>query len=126
MGRKTFDSLGKPLPDRRNVVITRDSDWKHEGCVVFHNVLEAIRDCQKQSATYGDEIMIVGGAEIYTQTLFLAQRLYLTLIDEDVSGDAYYPDWEQDFELKEKVDRDDGKHKYSFCLFERKSPPRSL
>lgn len=120
MGRKTFDSLGKPLPERRNVVVTRDTTWTHPGCVVFHNVLEAIRDCQKQSATYGDEIMIVGGAEIYKQTLFLAQRLYLTLIDEEVEGDAVYPEWESEFDLVEKVDRHEGGYKYSFCLFERK------
>ncbi len=119
MGRKTYDSLGKPLPDRRNVVVTRDTTWSRPGVTVFHNVLEAIRDCQKHSEEYGEEIMIVGGAEIYTQTLFLAQRLYLTLIDEEVPGDAFYPDWQEEFELKEKVDRDDGKHKYSFCLFER-------
>lgn len=124
MGRKTFDSIGKALPDRRNVVVTRDTSWQRPDCVVFHNVLEAIRDCQKQSATYGEEIMIVGGAEIYAQTLFLAQRLYLTLIDSEVPGDAFYPDWEQDFVLKEKVDRDDGKTKYSFCLFERKETPK--
>jgi dihydrofolate reductase len=120
MGRKTFDSLGKPLPNRRNVVITRDPNWSHPGVVVFNNVLEAIRDCQKQKDQYGDEIMIVGGAEIYNQTLFLAQRLYLTLIDDEVVGDAFYPEWEEEFELTEKVDRNEGGHKYSFCLFERK------
>lgn len=120
MGRKTFDSLGKPLPDRRNVVVTRDKNWQHPGCVVFHNVLEAIRDCQKHSSTFGDEIMIVGGAEIYTQTLFLAQRLYITLIDDEIPGDAFYPDWQEEFELKEKVDREENGYKYSFCLFERK------
>lgn len=119
MGRKTFDSLGKPLPERRNIVVTRDKEWARPGVTVFHNVLEAIRDCQKQNHDFGDEIMIVGGAEIYKQTLFLAQRLYLTLIDIEVEGDAHYPEWEDEFELKEKVDRTDGKIKYSFCLFER-------
>ncbi len=128
MGRKTFDSLGKPLPERRNIVVTRDKEWARPGVVVFHNVLEAIRDCQKKHENFDDEIMIVGGAEIYTQTLFLAQRLYLTMIDMDVEGDAFYPDWTDEFELKEKVDRVDSKAvdgrgeklKYSFCLFERK------
>ncbi len=120
MGRKTFDSIGKPLADRRNIVVTRDKEWSRPGVEVFHNVLEAIRDCQKQSPSFGDEIMIVGGAEIYSQTLFLAQRLYLTLIDMEVEGDAFYPDWEEEFELKEKVERTDGEIKYSFCLFERK------
>lgn len=120
MGRKTFDTLGKPLPNRRNVIVTRDKNWSHPGCDVFNNILAAIKHCQTLNEEFGEEIMIVGGAEIYTQTLFLANRLYLTMIDEEVPGDAFYPEWENDFELSEKVDREENGHKFSFCLFERR------
>jgi dihydrofolate reductase len=119
MGRKTYESLGKPLPNRHNVVITRNQGFKAPGCHVFTRIDEAIRHCEGLKDQYGDEIMIVGGAEIYKQTLPLADRLYLTLIEKEVSGDAYYPEWKKDFKLVEKRDSAQGDLKYSFCIFEK-------
>jgi dihydrofolate reductase len=86
MGRKTFDSIGKPLPGRTTVVVTRNRELKIEGCIVTHTLDEAIAACA------GDgEIFIVGGAELYTLALPLADTIYLTEIQQDVIGDAHFP-----------------------------------
>ena len=82
MGRKTFESIGKPLPGRTNFVLTRDAKWQAEGVVVIHSLDEALT---------GDELSGIGGAEIYRLLLPLADRIYLTRIDTDVSGDTVFP-----------------------------------
>ncbi|MDD4913244.1 MAG: dihydrofolate reductase [Sideroxydans sp.] len=86
MGRKTFDSIGKPLPGRTTVVVTRDKDLKIDGCIVTHSLQEAIAACAGDTETF-----IVGGADIYTQSLQLADTLYITEIQQDVEGDAHFP-----------------------------------
>ena len=91
MGRKTFDSIGKPLPGRTTVVVTRDRNLKIEGCVMAHSLDEAIAACA------GDEkIFVVGGTELYQQVLPLAETLYITEIRQDVEGDAYFPEFNRD------------------------------
>lgn len=86
MGRKTYDSIGKPLPGRTTVVVTRNPGLKIEGCIVAHSLEQAISACA------GDgEIFIVGGAELYTQALPLADTIYLTEIQQEVMGDAHFP-----------------------------------
>ena len=95
MGRKTFDSIGKPLPGRTTVVVTRNRDLEIEGCLVAHSLEEAIAACAGD-----DEIFIVGGAELYAQALPLTSTLYLTEIRMDVAGDAHFPkfdlsEWEE-------------------------------
>jgi len=90
MGRKTFDSIGKPLPGRTTVVVTRDKALKIEGCIVTHSLPEAIAACASD-----DEVFIVGGADIYTQSLALADMLYITEIQQDVAGDAHFPTFEK-------------------------------
>ena len=86
MWRKTFDSIGKPLPGRTTVVVTRNTHLKIEGCIVVHSLDEAIAACAGDN-----EIFVVGGAELYTQALPLANRLYLTEIQQDIEGDAHFP-----------------------------------
>ncbi len=86
MGRKTYDSIGKPLPGRTTVVVTRDRNLKIEGCVIAHSLEEAITACGGD-----DRIFIVGGADIYGQSLGLADMLYITEIQQNVEGDAYFP-----------------------------------
>ena len=86
MGRKTFDSIGKPLPGRTTVVVSRNTQLKIEGCIVAHSLTEAIAACAGD-----DEIFVVGGAELYTQALPLANKLYLTEIQQNVEGDAHFP-----------------------------------
>jgi len=99
MGRKTFDSIiamvGKPLPGRTSVVVTRDMDWKHEGAVVAHSIEEGI-EAAKQ-APGGKEVFIFGGAQIYAEALPLADKLYLTLIDDSKEGDSFFPPYEDEF-----------------------------
>ncbi len=86
MGRKTYDSIGKPLPGRTTVIVTRNPALKVEGCLVARSLQEAIAACRGD-----DEIFVVGGAELYAQALPFADTLYLTEIRQDVAGDAHFP-----------------------------------
>lgn len=93
MGRKTFDSLRKPLPGRTNIVITRDDDWHHEGVKVVHSLDEALALAEDIALINGnDEVMVIGGAQIYKQALDKADRLYLTKVYQSFEGDAFFPD----------------------------------
>jgi len=89
MGRKTFDSIGKPLPGRTTVVVTRDKNLHIEGCLMAHSIQDAIKAC-----AHDVEIFIVGGADIYAQSLTLADTLYITEIQQDVEGDAHFPQFD--------------------------------
>jgi dihydrofolate reductase len=90
MGRKTFDSIGKPLPGRTTVVVTRNNDLKVEGCAVAHSLQKAI------DLSAGDaEIFVVGGAELYRQAIPLVDTLYITEIQQDVEGDAHFPNFDK-------------------------------
>jgi dihydrofolate reductase len=121
MGRKSFDSLGihKPLPKRLNVVVTRDKNFQHEGAVVFHDVPSAIAFCETQIGEWPEEIFICGGAEIYTQTLPIVDRLYLTHIDAEVKGDAFYPSWDKTKFKLVSSDPREGNPSYKFNVYER-------
>lgn len=90
MGRKTFESIGRPLPGRTTIVVSRDRSLKIAGCIVAHSLPEAIAACEADP-----EIFIVGGAEIYAQALVSADRLYVTEIQQAVAGDAWFPDFEK-------------------------------
>jgi dihydrofolate reductase len=87
MGRKTFESIGKPLPGRTTVVVTRNRELKIEGCIIAHTLADAIAACGVD-----EKIFIVGGAELYAQALPLVDILYITEIQQDVSGDAHFPE----------------------------------
>lgn len=89
MGRKTFDSIGKPLPGRTTVVVTRDKELQIEGCLIAHSLQDAIKLCAGDA-----EAFIVGGADIYSQSLQLADTLYITEIQQDVEGDAHFPEFD--------------------------------
>ena len=87
MGRKTWDSIGRPLPGRQNIVITRQADFVAEGCIVVASTEEAI------TATAGaDEIMVIGGSQVYSLFLPAAGRLYLTRVHAEIEGDAFFPE----------------------------------
>jgi len=101
MGRKTFESIGRALPGRLNIVITRDEHYFHksrrEGIRVCHSLDEALQLADHQALIDGaDEIMVMGGGEIYRQALAVADRLHLTEVDVEVEGDAFFPDFERD------------------------------
>jgi dihydrofolate reductase len=86
MGRKTFESIGRPLPGRINMILTRDKSYQADGCVVVHTIEEIF-------AEIGDEqeVMIIGGGQLFEQLLSRANRLYLTRIDAEFEGDSYFP-----------------------------------
>ena len=91
MGRKTFESFGaRPLPERTNIIVTRDHAYQAEGAVVVHSIDEAL-----QAAGTVEEIMIIGGASFYEQMLPQAQRMYLTRVHTDVEGDAWFPEFDE-------------------------------
>ncbi len=89
MGRKTFDSIGKPLPGRTTVVVTRNEALTIDGCTIAHSLNGAIAACAGD-----EEIFIVGGAELYAQALPIVDTLYVTEIKQDVEGDAHFPEFD--------------------------------
>ena len=93
MGRKTFKSIGRPLPKRTNIVITRDPALKFEGCIRCGSLDEAIERASHPEVPGHEEICVIGGGEIYRQCMARVDRIYLTLIDHDVQGDAYFPEF---------------------------------
>ncbi|SFF37922.1 dihydrofolate reductase [Fontimonas thermophila] len=119
MGRKTWDSLGRPLPERENWVLTRDPRFAAPGCRVFHT-LEAALEAHRHG-----ELMVIGGAELYRQTLPQTERIYLTEVDAELPGDTYFPELKpsQWREVWAEPHPADAHHPYAYCfkLLERKS-----
>ena len=118
MGRKTFDSIGKPLAGRRNIVVTRQEDFKAERCTVVNNLQQAVDLCKKE-----DEVFIIGGAEIFRQSLNAAEKIYITRIDATFEGDRFFPDlnlseWKLVKYVKFHAD-EKNKYDYSFAEYER-------
>nr|AIA11216.1 Dihydrofolate reductase [uncultured bacterium]AIA11625.1 Dihydrofolate reductase [uncultured bacterium] len=96
MGRKTYLSIGQPLPGRTLIVVTRDASFRADGVEVAHSLDDAIDRAEKAArAANAGEIMIAGGAEIYAQTLGDADRLYLTTVHDKPEGDAAFPEWDK-------------------------------
>lgn len=96
MGRKTFDSIGRPLPGRANIVVTHNPHWHQDGVVTAASVVQAIISA-KQKALEGNvaEIVIIGGAQIYREALDLVQKMYITRVDTHIDGDAYFPEFDE-------------------------------
>lgn len=93
MGRKTFESIGRPLPERKNIVITRDAAWSAEGVEVVNSVDDAITIASQHAlAESVSEVMLIGGAMIYEQVLPLVSKLYITEVKSIIEGDAYFPE----------------------------------
>ena len=91
MGRKTFESIGKPLPGRQNIVLTRDANWHADGVTVVPNLAEAIAAAGLDPRARADGIMVIGGAQIYAEALPSATRIELTEIDAEPEGDTFLP-----------------------------------
>jgi len=119
MGRKTFESLPSPLPNRRNIVVTRNKDYSPEGIEVFSSIEDAIDACREDLQPF-----IIGGGEIYSQTINLVDKIELTRVYKDYQGDAFFPDIPLDnFELANELVNyldDDSSTKYSFLTYIRK------
>ena len=116
MGRKTFESIGKPLPGRANIVITRQKGFQACGATVAHSLEEALQICEGR-----DEVFVIGGAEIYKEALPLANRIYLTRIEQDFEGDTTL--FEIDPKLWKETTREESLNDpllHIFFMFERK------
>lgn len=116
MGRKTYESIGRPLPDRRNIVLTTQQGYAAPGCEVVH----AVEELELHA---GDEQFVIGGAEIFKALMPIADRLYVTHIDAEFEGDAFYPvidpaEWQAVSKTEGVVD-EKNKHPHAFVVYER-------
>lgn len=120
MGRKTFESIGKPLPNRRNIVITRNVNYKKEGVELVYSLNEALDLFPDQN----EEIFIIGGAELYRQTMPVADKLYITHVDaEDKDADAFFPEiipivWNEVSHIEHEID-EKNIFPYTFSIYEK-------
>ncbi len=118
MGRKTYESIGRALPNRRNIVISRQAGYSAAGCEMSRSLDEAITACKGE-----EEVFIIGGADIYRQALSLSDRIYLTRVAADFKGDAYFPEinfseWKMVETQHHKADEKNG-FDYSFSTYHR-------
>ncbi len=119
MGRKTFESFPKPLPNRTHVIVTRQQDFEHEGCIVVQDIEKALAVCPIE-----EDLYIIGGGEIYTQSIHFADQLDITRVHNSFDADVYFPEidlgiWEL---ITEKFNPKDEKHlfDYTFQTFTRR------
>jgi len=119
MGRKTFESIGKPLPGRQNIIITRQSGLALNGCDIVHSIEDAIALVKNI-----DEVMIIGGGTIYESMIDKADRLYITLIELEADGDTQFPAWNEDewsiIDEEPHLADDKNPYNYRFITLERK------
>ncbi len=120
MGRKTYDSIGRPLPGRLNIILSRNTTLEIEGCSVVDSLDKALTLAQESTK---DEVFITGGAHLYNKFLKEADRLYLTLIDEAFDGDTYFPDYTQlnwqEISREDHQADDQNPHNYSFVILDK-------
>lgn len=118
MGRKTFDSIGRLLPGRTNIIITRDTTFQVEGAVVVHALDEAIEIAKTKEGA--DEVFILGGGQIFKEALPLTNRLYLTIVDAEGSADTFFPEYEKEFtRIVEQEEKSDWEYPYRFITLEK-------
>lgn len=120
MGRKTFESLPKPLPGRVNIIVTTRESYKIEGAVVYNSLEDAFKLAESQGQK---EIFILGGGEIYQKTLGVADKLYITEIDQDFEGDTTFPEidpglWQETSRTRYNAD-EENPHNFDFVIYER-------
>ena len=121
MGRKTYESIGKPLPGRANVVITRQTDYEIPGAVVVNSLEDALLVCEETS-TIDTENFIIGGEKLYQQTIKICQRMYITEIQSNFDGDVFFPQFDPgDWEEMQRDKHVDGNLEYHFVVLDRKS-----
>ena len=124
MGRKTYESISRPLPGRTSVIVTRQSDYQAPGTIVVGSIAEALKVCS-EGKEMDQESFVIGGAEIYQQALGLCQRMYVTEIQQEFEGDALFPEFDQQ-EWRE-ISREkhrlavDGGLEYHFVVLDRKT-----
>ncbi|GHA95259.1 dihydrofolate reductase [Modicisalibacter luteus] len=131
MGRKTFESIGRPLPGRLNIVVTRSREFQHEGVRVCHDLASALILADQQATIDGvEEIAVIGGGEIFHQAMPSASRLYLTEVEVDIAGDAFFPELDtQEWQEVQRVAGEESgtgdaqgkvRPEYAFVAYERR------
>ena len=121
MGRHTHESIGKPLPGRLNIVLSRNRSYRAPGCVVVASLDDAIRECREE-----EELIIMGGAQVYAEALPRAGRMHFTLVHESFAGDTHFPEFDRDewceISLDDREADEQSPCAYSFVVLERKNP----
>ena len=119
MGRKTHESIGKPLPGRINIIVSRNPEYRQDGCLVFNDLKTALnKTCES-----ADEIFVIGGSDLYETMLPIADAIYLTIIDREFQGDAFFPELDLNYwsevEREDIIDDPDAGFSYSFLKLEK-------
>ena len=110
MGRKTYESIGRPLPQRQNIVVSRDPSYVAEGCEVVNSLEQALKAADTEKETF-----IIGGAELYRQSLEFVNRIYLTEVHASVEGDSFFPELDKEWqEVSRQAHPADSEHKFAF------------
>lgn len=117
MGRKTYESIGRPLPLRENIIISRNPNYKAEGCHSCTSLAEAIKLAKSFT---DDEIMVIGGGQIYTEALNVADRLYITEVKKSVEADAFFPEFDTNiWQEKSRTPQQEAETEFDFVIYEK-------
>lgn len=116
MGRKTWESIGRPLPGRTNIVISRNARFQADGCIVNTSVKQALENLPEDTA----EAFIIGGGSLYKDTIAQAKRLYLTELLRDIEGDTFFPEFTREEFVELETREIESTEKYKFTILERK------
>jgi len=116
MGDKTYNSIGRSLPNRTNIVLTRDKNFKAKNCIISYSIEEAL---EKAKELEKEEVFIIGGGQIYKQTIGLADKLYLTIVEGKYEADTYFPDYSGFKKIIRQEKHDNGKYKYTYLELEK-------
>jgi dihydrofolate reductase len=119
MGRKTFESIGRPLPQRRNIVLTRQEGFQLQGAEVFKSFDEALSVLRSELPP-GAEVFVIGGEEIFRLALPLADKIYLTLVHDEFEGDAFFPEFDESKFIQSDLGTGVGELPHTYFTFERK------
>jgi dihydrofolate reductase len=125
MGRKTYESIGRLLPNRINIIITRDSEYTVDGAVIVHSLEDAMNEASKprtmnqELRTDKDEAFVIGGGQIFEQAITIAEKLYLTVVHTEIEGDAFFPDYSEFSTVVEKRDSHNEMYSYTFLDLEK-------
>ena len=112
MGRKTYDSIGRPLPNRRNIIITRNLEFSADNCEIVNSLTEALM-------LSNNDCFIIGGGEVYKESISAADKLYITLIDESFEGDTQFPEIDKTWvEVNREIFSADEKNKYNYSFID--------
>lgn len=117
MGRKTYESIGRVLPNRTNIIVTRDTNYVVDGTIVVHSLEEALEVAKKSPGS--EEIFIFGGGEIFRLALPIVNKLYLTIVEGDFNADTFFPDYSEFKTVISEVEGESGEYKYRFLELEK-------